>query len=511
VPPDRRDRIIVFGSRLKKLEEAMDSAENYEDWRQAAIEHDEASGAEHWKASDRSSRYDYVSIRTRLDHLRNLRDGQDDRGLLFTLNEGIHGNMGGMGASPLYGKAKFGTKKLIDEYVEEIATALEHLANPDVDSIGFEEKLDFFQRASHCFGRSALMMSGSGTLLYFHLGVAKALRQERLLPDIISGSSGGALIGSVMCASTDEEIDQLFDPELLPGKDPPAGIIERMVSVVKPERVKADDIWEMLEEFLPDYTFEEAFKRTGRHMNVSVAPAENHQKSRLLNADTSPNVFMREAVLASTAIPGFFPPVVLMAKNDQGERQAYHGSRKWVDGSLSEDLPAKRLARLYGVNHYIVSQTNPYVIPFIDTTKRKTDTVSEVKYAVIDTARAWINAGAAIFEKPLSLVPDVQRLTNSALSVINQSYVGDITISPETKLHNPLKTLSWRTYDEIRDLMDEGERATWPRIERIRIQTLISRTLDPILHDYEYQHIEQYGKPVRAKKRKRAAPRRKAG
>jgi NTE family protein len=178
-----------------------------------------------------------------------------------------------------------------------------------------------------------------------------------------------------------------------------------------------------------------------------------------------------------------------------------------VDGSLSEDLPAKRLARLYGVNHYIVSQTNPYVIPFIDTTKRKTDAISEVKYAMIDTARAWINAGAAIFEKPLSIFPEVERVTSSALSLINQSYVGDITIAPLSKLHNPLRALSWRSPEEISELMDEGERATWPRLERVRTQTRISRTLDPILRRYEEQHIEDYGKPAKATKSKGAPSR----
>jgi len=501
----------VFANRLKRLEKAMDQAESYEEWKLAAIEHDKESGAARWKEIDQSSRYDFVSIRSRLEHLRTLRDEQDDEGLLFALNEGIHGNMGGMGASPLYGKAKFGTKKLIEDYVEEIALALEHLASPEVDSIAVEDKLDFFQRASHCFGRSALMMSGSGTLLYFHLGVAKALWLEGLLPDIISGSSGGALVGSIVCASSDEEIAELLDPASMPALDDPTGLIDRFFSRFKTERITADDIWEVLEEFLPDCTFDEAFRRTGRHMNVSVAPAENHQKSRLLNADTSPNVFMREAVLASTAIPGFFPSVVLMAKNDKGERQAYHSSRKWVDGSISEDLPAKRLARLYGVNHYIVSQTNPYVIPFIDTTKRKTDAVSELKYAVIDTARTWINAGAAIFEKPLGIVPEVQRLTSSALSLMNQSYVGDITISPLKKLHNPIRALSWRTREEIHALMDEGQRATWPRIERVRVQTRISRTLDPILHRYEVQHIEEFGKPGKQRKvRGSPATRRKA-
>ena len=501
----------MFAKRLKRLETAMDEADSYEEWKLAAIKHDKESGAARWKQIDQSSRYDFVSIRTRLEHLRSLRERQDDKGLLFALNEGIHGNMGGMGASPLYGKAKFGTKKLIEDYVEEIALALEHLASPEVDSISFEDKLDFFQRANHCFGRSALMMSGSGTLLYFHLGVAKALWHEGLLPSIISGSSGGALVGSIVCASTDAELDELLDPETLPALDDPTGLINRVLSRFKTERITADDIWEVLEEFLPDRTFDEAFRLTGRHMNVSVAPAENHQKSRLLNADTSPNVFMREAVLASTAIPGFFPSVVLMAKNDKGERQAYHSSRKWVDGSISEDLPAKRLARLYGVNHYIVSQTNPYVIPFIDTTKRKTDAVSELKYAVIDTARTWINAGATIFEKPLGIIPEVQKLTNSALSLMNQSYVGDITISPLKKLHNPLRALSWRTREEIHALIDEGQRSTWPRIERVRVQTRISRTLDPILHRYEEQHIEEFGKPGKQRKgRASPATRRKA-
>ncbi len=501
----------MFSTRLKKLESAMDEAGSYEEWKQAAIEHDEESGAARWKAMDRSRRYDFVSIRERLDHLVHLRATNDDRGLLFALNEGIHGNMGGMGRSELYGKAKFGTKDLIEDYVEEIALALEHLASPAVDNIAFEEKLDFFQRASHCFGRSALMMSGSGTLLYFHLGVAKALWQETLLPYVISGSSGGAIIGSIICTRSDEELNEIFDADLLSTKDEASGFVDRFMSIFKTERVTTEDIWDALEEFLPDLTFQESFELTARHMNVSVAPAENHQKSRLLNADTSPNVFMREAVLASTAIPGFFPSVVLMAKNDKGERQAYNSSRRWVDGSISEDLPAKRLARLYGVNHYIVSQTNPYVIPFIDTTKRKTDAVSELKYAAIDTARTWINAGAAIFEKPLGWIPEVERLSNTALSLINQSYVGDITISPLKKIHNPLRALSRRSRDEIRELIDEGERATWPRIERIRIQTRISRTLDPILRSYEEQHIEEFGKPAKPKKATPATSRRKVG
>jgi NTE family protein len=35
------------------------------------------------------------------------------------------------------------------------------------------------------------------------------------------------------------------------------------------------------------------------------------------------------------------------------------------------------------------------------------------------------------------------------------------------------------------DLLSEGERATWPAIERIRIQTHISRTLNSIIEDLD--------------------------
>ena len=190
--------------------------------------------------------------------------------------------------------------------------------------------------------------------------------------------------------------------------------------------------------------------------------------------------------MASAAVPGFFPPVALMARNDKGRKQAYLPSRKWVDGSLSDDLPAKRLSRIYGVNHFIVSQVNPHVFPFVTDTRRDSGLVSTVKTATGRTAREWLNAGATLFEKPLSWNSTVSRLTNVGLSIINQDYVGDVNILPDTRLFNPLKLLAHRTVDEVVDLIRMGERATWPKIEMIRIQTRISRTLDRILRDLDH-------------------------
>ena len=194
----------------RRLKKAMENATNYEEWREAAIAHDARTGMDRWKATEQSRLYDYVAIRVRLDELRTMRSRRDNRGLLFSLHEGIHGNLGGMGRQSLYDKALYGTKKLIEDYVDEVVSALDHLADPKVDDIGFEEKLDFFRRADHCFGRSAFMMSGSGSLFYFHIGVVRALWKERLLPNVLSGSSGGAFVGALLVPLSAEALGWSF-------------------------------------------------------------------------------------------------------------------------------------------------------------------------------------------------------------------------------------------------------------------------------------------------------------
>lgn len=481
---------MMLGTR--KLEKAMEQAASYEEWKEAALAYDEAKGFDRWRAKDSSSQFDNVSIRIRLDRLRSLRARHDNRGLLFTLNEGIHGNMGGMGNSALYDRAMFGTKQLIVDYVEEIVDTLELLADPAVDEISFEEKLDFFRRAHHCFGRSALLMSGSGMLLYFHVGVVKTLWEQGLLPNIMSGASGGSVVGSLVCTHTDEELREIFTPEyMLQEIEQETGLIGAL-SGLRPRLLQVDEVQDMIARLIPDLTFQEAYERSGRMLNVSVAPVETHQTSRLLNATTSPNVLIRKSIMASAAVPGVFPAVTLEARDKWGERQPYLPSRKWVDGSVSDDLPTKRLARLYGVNHYIVSQANPAVLPFVTDSKRQRGTSAILMNTARRTAREWLNAGAAIMHKPLSRDTAFSQMANIFLSMVNQDYVGDINILPRNRFPNPLKILHHLTAEEVMALVSSGERSAWRRMEMIRVQTRISTVLDDILRDFEEEYVNHH-------------------
>jgi NTE family protein len=473
----------------RKFAKAMDQAESYEQWVEAAKGFDAATGMDRWRMRDQSSQFDNVSIRIRLDRLRAMRARHDYRGLLFTLNEGIHGNMAGMGKSALYERAVFGTKQLIHDYVEEIVDALETLASPEVEEISFEDKLEFFRRAHHCFGRTALLMSGSGTLLYFHVGVVKALWEQGLLPAILSGSSGGSIVGSLLCTHNDKELSKIFTPEFLLSEVEQEEGLLRSIGGFRPKMLQVDEVQLMIERLIPDMTFQEAFEHSGRMLNVSVAPAETHQTSRLLNATTSPNVLIHKSVMASAAVPGVFPPVTLEARDKWGDRQPYLPSRKWVDGSVSDDLPTKRLARLYGVNHYIVSQANPAVLPFVTDGRRQGGTLDILTNATRRTAREWLNAGAAIMHKPLSRESTLSKVANTALSMVNQDYIGDVNILPRNRFYNPLKLLAHLSPQEIMKLVASGERSAWRKMEMIRVQTHISRSLDEILHKFEEEAL----------------------
>ena len=473
-------------SELRQLEHDMELAESYEDWLTAAQSHDALTGMAEWRQEETSELYDHAQIRYRLDRLRKFRKREDWAGLLYALNEGIHGNMGGMGKSILYRRAKSGTKALIERYIQEIDDSLRLLAELPDDMIPTQQKLDFFYRTNVCYGRSALMLSGGGVLGFIHVGVVSELLRQGLLPRVISGSSAGSIVAAALAAYTDEEMINLDLIDLMALADADAGGFIRQWLSGKGSRFTAEDTERLINAAIPDLTFAEAYAKTGRQVSITVAPAEPHQRSRLLNAVSSPNVYLRSAAMASCAIPGVFPAVMLKAKNEKGEAQPYLPARRWVDGSVADDLPAKRLSRLFSTNHYIVSMVNPIARAFLP----REDRVKPLRQAAaslgMGIGREMLNFYSGVARKYGDNWPNFNMMMHSIHALLDQEYSGDINIVPKFRLTNPLRLISQPSESELRMLVQLGARATYSRVEPIRRCTQISRTLEEILHRFEY-------------------------
>jgi hypothetical protein len=108
-----------------------------------------------------------------------------------------------------------GTKKLTSDYIEEVVKQLNWICDEPADvaeGLDLKTKHDFFMNIRQSFGRTALLLSGGGTLGLNHIGVIKCLYEHNLLPRIISGASSGSIMASFVCTKTEDELPNTFDP-----------------------------------------------------------------------------------------------------------------------------------------------------------------------------------------------------------------------------------------------------------------------------------------------------------
>jgi NTE family protein len=235
-----------------------------------------------------------------------------------------------------------------------------------------------------------------------------------------------------------------------------------------------------LRENIGDLTFEEAFAKSGKHINVSISAVGANQKSRLMNELTSPYLLVWSAVLASCAVPLLFPPVTLTSKTADGSSRPYMHLERWVDGSMRNDMPKKRLMRLYNVNYFIASQVNPHIVPLLESERRRIarTRLTSLPRRFIKTQAKLLTMGTLQVIHDASRNEALRQSLNHAYSMISQNYYGDVTIAPERyTLRHYANMLQNPTKESIIWFRQQGERATWPKVDQIRIQAKISRKL----------------------------------
>lgn len=467
----------MVDDRIRKFRKMLAEAPNYEVWKAAALELDFLEGNVEWKEEFGSDLYHYELIYDRLSNLRAYRQQNDFERLKRALREGLHHDLGNMGNTALYTRSRVGTKHLIEEYINQACESLDFLCDTKVPGFPVADKLQFFRDTLTSYGRPALLLSGGATLGMFHFGVIKALWEKGLLPQVIAGSSIGAIIAGILGVHSDAEIPDMLVPE---NHDMRAWKWRGLFSAIRGDGLMdQEQLKACLRANIGEYTFEEAFQKTGRSINVSVSPVQTHQKARLLCGYTSPYLLVWSAVLASAAVPGIFPPVPLMKKDIQGNVLPYMSRLKFVDGSVVSDLPIERLMHLYDVNFTIVSQTNPHVVPFLN--RRGRDEKINVANLPMHLLKSEIQFhGQGLFDYLRKRVqPEMLRqVAGQMYTIMGQRYSGDVTISPTYRLRDYRRMLSNPDPAWVREMILQGERATWPKISMIRSHARISKTLE---------------------------------
>lgn len=165
-----------------------------------------------------------------------------------------------------------------------------------------------------------------------------------------------------------------------------------------------------------------------------------------------------------------------------GEAKPWHDFHKqYIDGSVDGDLPMTRLSEMFNVNHFIVSQVNPHVVPFLPKESGPTKDVDEGP----SFFPRWMNTMTHLAKDEvlhrMNVLSELGVFSTSMTklaSIVNQKYSGDINIYPELISSNFPRILENPTTEFMLEACLSGERATWPRLSRIRNHCAIELALD---------------------------------
>ena len=170
--------------------------------------------------------------------------------------------------------------------------------------------------------RIALVLGGGGLKGFAHIGVLRALEERGIVPDVYAGTSIGAMIAAAYLGGA--TIDHLQTrAEALRKRDlfrlnHFGMLLERMRS---PSIYLEEPLRELCSGAIPDVNFAALPKR------LLVNTVDLHRGARVVWGLPGLEDFpVRDAVYASCALPGFFPPGRV-------------GDRTCIDGGVVDNLP----------------------------------------------------------------------------------------------------------------------------------------------------------------------------
>ncbi|KAI9249299.1 hypothetical protein BY458DRAFT_525600 [Sporodiniella umbellata] len=474
-----------------KLINQLSNAKTFDEWKERAKTLDKFQKNDRWRNKLECKLYDYRLIESRLDHLRKAREAGDVDNMTYLLRGGLLRNFGGICDRRLFSHAYLGTKKLIEDYMDEVVAQIEYIeSTPDFDP---QAKLKFFSDTRQSFGCSALVLQGGTALALYHIGIVKALNEQGLLPRIISGTAIGAMVAALICIHTDEELPTILQPDginltAFSNKGATGHFKRRITRFLKyGYLMDMKVLQECVRANVGELTFEEAYARSKRVLNISVSSSRTQEVPQILNHLTAPNVLIWSAACCSTASAGLFGSSNLMAKDKNGNIVKWISSsvkwNHWSETSPAEnEAPLYRLSELFNVNHFIVSQANICAIPFIAKAQNLHHETFFHKLAYLV---------ASEFKHRLYQIDQLCMLPQVFRGVIEEKMSGNVNVVPELNFSDLNILFSNPSHQSLAYWILHGERSIWPVMSFIKTRCMIELALDRAVLSLKAMNVER--------------------
>lgn len=170
--------------------------------------------------------------------------------------------------------------------------------------------------------RTALVLGGGGLKGFAHIGVMRALEERGILPVRYAGTSIGALIGAARVAGV--SLDEMQRRAIACSKRD-LFRLNRVGMLMERSRTSSLYLEQPLRELVNAVTPDVSFRELGNRLLVNTVDLDRGTIV-VWGLPGLEAVNVRDAVYASCALPGFFPPACV-------------GERVCVDGGTIDNLP----------------------------------------------------------------------------------------------------------------------------------------------------------------------------
>uniref|UniRef100_H3HCA6 PNPLA domain-containing protein n=1 Tax=Phytophthora ramorum TaxID=164328 RepID=H3HCA6_PHYRM len=500
----------VRDHQAERLRRLMKTTKSYREWKQMAQYLDELEGKDNWKTTIRAEdteHCDFQQMRRNVEALTRALDAGETINvdeLRYIVASTVMRDELGVDSPSLHLECNSGTKTAITKYNALVIRALDTLAEMSEEEFPHIEKVRFFRRMKQSFGSTALCLSGGGAIAMYHMGIIRALLEANVLPNVISGSSGGSITAAfTACRTNDELLNDVLVSDISTRYFtlgirwfPP--LLEQLAHCVKTGFLVASSEFERTTEHYYSepmnadektmyYTFQDAFLKTGRHVCITVSASDitGHKgpKKLLLSHINTPHVLLWSAVAVSCSLPGIMKGKQLMARDFQGNIVPYASlNKEWVDGSIQHDLPMETMASGFDVTNFIVSQVNPHVVPFVSDEIDKPSNSKSIFHKLESVIAGDVRHRLKMLAF-LGLFPKIYGHQFS--SYFKQNFSGNVTIIPDFRFLESIgiKAILNPTVQDMAHYLEGGQRAVWPKLAYIRHLCSIEKCLD--------RHLEQ--------------------
>eukprot|EP00759_Apiculatamorpha_spiralis_P052294 PhF_6_TR5655/c0_g1_i1/m.8288 len=468
----------------------MDKSTTYGSWHALAVRYDTMTSSK--EDEDFMKYVNSDDIQRRISNFRSLlnrseRGEEETRALMSLLRADFNRGSCGITSPKLYERLTR-TLPIIEDYTAMVCNACERLASSRF--LKSEEKYLFFTQACRAYGNTALMLHGGATLGMYHLGVVKGLLERNLLPRIISGTNTGAIVAALICTSADAS--RLFDRDSYDYKAfnarPTRGNVRRKFHRFLSEGyfMEVSVLVEFLRDNLGDVTFLEAYRRTGRVLNI-VAKRESQCGAMVswnMNYLTAPNVLVYSACAAACAMPGLYAPTDVLVKCPDRSIVPYHPCSLKVNTTPIGSEPSDRIRELFNVNCFIVSQASPVDIPALRLDLRTDWMIFRILRVFVEEScrfLGWLHSRGWL-----------GKYGGSITRVLTTQLKSDVTIFPCRDLSDVLRCLSNPDKDLFDHCVWKGQLRVWPLVQRLKVQYEIERVMTEIVSTHLDQLCNQY-------------------